>query len=138
MPLKSQVPKQKGPNARQQPTGVLADKAACALTQLLDAARYARFDLLCAVAKLAQRIVACNEECDRTLYRLTRDVNSTSHWRQIVHVADTLRDTTLHLYADADFAVDRRRRGRRQGYTWWYWVNSRTFPYTDKADDMVV
>ena len=34
--------------------GALADKAASILMQVLYVARYARFDLLCAVAKLAQ------------------------------------------------------------------------------------
>ena len=45
-----------GEEARPPPRGQLAEKAASVLMQVLDAARYARFDLLCVVAKLAQRI----------------------------------------------------------------------------------
>ena len=74
--------------------------------QLLYAARYARFDLLCAVSKLAQRIVTWDARCDAALYRLICYVNTTLSWRQIGYVGDALQDVSLHLYADADFAGD--------------------------------
>lgn len=79
------------------PTGVLAEKAPSVLMQFLHAARYARFDLLCAVSKLAQRIVTWGESCEKLKYRPTRYVNSTSRWRQIGYVGDMLQDTTRRL-----------------------------------------
>ena len=78
----------------------------CLLLQLLYAARYARFDLLCAVSKLAQRIVTWDETCDKMIYRLMRYVRSTLQWRQIGYGGNALPEATLHLYADADFAGD--------------------------------
>lgn len=92
--------------ANSAPHGVLAEKAANMLMQVLHAARYARFDLLCAVAKLAQHISTWGEECRKTIYRLMCYIHSTLHWRQMGNVSNTLIDTNLHLYAEADLAGD--------------------------------
>jgi len=74
--------------------------------QVLYAARYARFDLLCVVAKLAQRIATWDEACDQAIYRMMCYVHSTLKWRQIGYVGDDLPEVKFHLYADADFAGD--------------------------------
>ena len=76
------------------------------LMQVLYAARYARFDLLCVVAKLAQRVATWDEACDQAIYRMMCYVNSTLEWRQIGYVGDALPEVKFHLYADADFAGD--------------------------------
>ena len=94
------------PAERPPPRGVLAAKAASVLMQILYAARYARFDLLCAVSKLAQRIATWDEECDRGIYRLMCYIQSTLSWRQMGYVGDGLSDVVFDLYADADFAGD--------------------------------
>ena len=65
------------PPEKPAPRGVLAEKAASVLMQILYAARYARFDLLCAVSKLAQRIATWDEDCDRQIYRLMCYIHST-------------------------------------------------------------
>ena len=57
--------------------GALADKAASVLMQVLYAARYARFDLLCVVARLAQKITKWTTECDLALNRLMNFIHST-------------------------------------------------------------
>jgi len=71
-----------------------------------DAARYARIDLLCVVAKLAQRIATWDEACDQAIYRMMCYMHSTLMWRQIGYVGDALPEVRFHLYADADFAGD--------------------------------
>ena len=88
------------------PRGVLAEKAASVLMQILYAARYARFDLLCAVSKLAQRIATWDEWCDKAINRLMCYISSTLHWRQVGYVGDSFDAIRFHLYADADFAGD--------------------------------
>lgn len=70
------------------PRGMLAEKAASVLMHILCAARYASFDLLCAVAKLAQRIATWDEECDKAIYRLMCYIHTTLWWRQVGYVGD--------------------------------------------------
>ena len=59
------------------PRGALADKAASVLMKVSYAARYARFDLLCVVARLAQKISRWTSECDVSLHRLMSYIHST-------------------------------------------------------------
>ena len=86
--------------------GALADKAASVLMKILYAARYARFDLLCAVARLAQKICRWTSECDLALHRLVSYIHSTLSHRMIGYVGDDLAQVQVHVYADADFAGD--------------------------------
>ena len=72
--------------------------------QILYAARYARFDLLCAVSKLAQRIAIWDKDCDKAIYRLMCYIHSTLGWRQMGYVGDKFEDARFDVYADADFA----------------------------------
>ena len=88
------------------PRGALADKAASILMQVLYAARYARFDLLCAVARLAQKISKWTVECDLALHRLISYIHSTLEHRLVGYVGDALTEVGVHVYADADFAGD--------------------------------
>ena len=74
--------------------------------QVLYAARYARFDLLCAVARLAQKISKWTVECDLALHRLMSYIHSTLEHRLVGYVGDALTDVGVHVYADADFAGD--------------------------------
>jgi len=86
--------------------GALADKAASVLMKVLYAARYARFDLLCAVARLAQKMCRWTSECDLALHRLMSYIHSTLQHRMIGYVGDNLAQVQVHVYADADFAAD--------------------------------
>ena len=86
--------------------GALADKAASVLKQVLYAARYARFDLLCAVSRLAQKITKWTTDCDLALHRLMSYIHSTLQYRMIGYVGDTLCRVRVHVYVDADFAGD--------------------------------
>ena len=84
----------------------MADKAATILMQVLYAARYARFDLLCAVARLAQEISKWTKECDAALHRLMSYIHSTLKYRLVGYVGDERDCVRVHVYADADFAGD--------------------------------
>ena len=86
--------------------GALADKAANILMQVLYAARYAKFDVLCAVARLAQKISKWTTECDVALHRLMCYIHSTLKHRLVGHVGNRLEDVRVNVYADADFAGD--------------------------------
>lgn len=57
-------------NAKPAPRGVLVEKAASVLMQVLYAAQCARFDLFCAVGGLAQRSASWDGECDIASDRL--------------------------------------------------------------------
>ncbi len=72
--------------------------------RLLYSARYARFDLLRAIARLASFIHFWNKECDERLIKLMKYVGSTLDHRQIGWVGDKLESVAPHTYADADFA----------------------------------
>ena len=86
--------------------GALADKAASMLMKVLYVARYARFDLLCAVARLAQNISKWTSECDFAVHRLMSYIHSTLQHRVVGYVGDDLSQVQVHVYADADFAGD--------------------------------
>ena len=85
-------------------TGLMGDLAMSILMKVMYAARYARHDLLCAVARLAQRIHKWSPQCDTSLHRLMGYIQATLHYRQIGWVGDELADIFLHLHSDADFA----------------------------------
>lgn len=74
--------------AGEAPREVLVEKAATALMQILHAARHARLDLRCAVAKLAQRIATWDEECDKAGYRLMCCIHTTLAWGQVGYVGE--------------------------------------------------
>ena len=88
------------------PWGALADKAASILMHVLYVARYARFDLLCAVARLAQKITKWTPDCDLALHRLMCYIHSTLQYRMVGYVGNKISQVKVHLYADADFAGD--------------------------------
>ena len=74
------------------------------LMKILYAARYGRHDLLCAVAKLAQKIHKWTPACDKGLHRLMAYVKYSLQYRQLGWVGDPLENLSIHLYCDADFA----------------------------------
>ena len=57
-----------------------------------------------AVNQLACFFTKWDRECDRQLFRLVCNINSTMHLRMVCWVADPPSDLSIHLYADADFA----------------------------------
>lgn len=65
---------------RPAPCGVLAEKAARVLMQILSAALCAPFGFCCAVAKMAELIAMWDEECDKAIYHLMCYVRSTLRW----------------------------------------------------------
>merc|ERR1711920_794253 len=76
--------------------------------KILYAARMARFDLLRAVASLATEITRWAEDCDRRLHRLVCYIWTTKHYRLVGFVGDGADVISPHLFADADFAGDKR------------------------------
>ena len=84
--------------------GTLQPIASSILMRLLYGARYARFDLLKAVARLASNVSYWSVDCDRRLMRLMAYVKSSLAKRLIGWVGDRLEDVMPHAYADADFA----------------------------------
>ena len=77
--------------------GALADNAASILMKVLYAARYARFDLLCAVARLAQKISKWTEECDLALHRLMSYIHSTLSYRMVGYVGEEVHHVQVHV-----------------------------------------
>jgi hypothetical protein len=88
--------------------GQLQKVAASVLMTDMFAARLARNDLLRPVGHLATHIHDWTEECDRRLHRLMCYINSSLEDRQIGFVGDPLDDLYLAIFADADFAGDRK------------------------------
>ena len=84
--------------------GIMGELAMSVLMKILYAARYARHDLLGAVAKLAQCIHKWTPSCDKGLHRLMAYVKYSLPYRQVGWVGDSLSDLKVHLYSDADFA----------------------------------
>ena len=106
--VKGRCPPQTTPseNVPPPPRGALADKAASVLMQVLYVARYARFDYLCAMARLAQKISKWTKECDLALHRLMSYIHSTLDFRLVGFVGDSIEDVRVHVYVDVDFAGD--------------------------------
>ena len=82
----------------------LAPHAASILMQLLYAARIARFDLLRSINTLARNVTKWSIQDDAKLYHLMCYVNSTLGKRMIGWVGNDMKDLSIALYADADFA----------------------------------
>ena len=84
--------------------GALAPHAASILMKLLYAARIARFDLLRSINTLARNVTKWSIQDDAKLYHLMCYVNSTLGKRMIGWVGNDMKDLSIALYADADFA----------------------------------
>jgi hypothetical protein len=87
--------------------GTLQPIASSVLMKVLYAARLARFDLLKAVANLAQKVTKWDKACDRMLHRLMCYINSSLDLRLKGHIGDKPEDLVISLYSDADFAGDK-------------------------------
>ena len=74
--------------------------------QLLYGARFARPDLLRAIAALARKVTTWRPMQDVQLHRLVCYLKSTLHHRQYAWVGDSVQDLEFHLYTDADLASD--------------------------------
>ena len=74
--------------------------------QVLYGARFARPDLLRAVAALARKITKWTHMCDLQLHRLMSYVNSSLDYKQYAWVGDPIGDLQVHLFTDADLASD--------------------------------
>ena len=72
--------------------------------KLLYAARIARFDLLRSINSLARNVTKWTVDDDAKLYHLMCYVNSSLTKRMTGWVGDKLKDLSLSLFADADFA----------------------------------
>ena len=72
--------------------------------KLLYAARIARFDLLRSINVLARNVTKWTKEDDAKLHHLMCYVNSTLSMKMIGWVGDELKDLSLALFPDADFA----------------------------------
>ena len=88
------------------PSGVLQPIAASVLMQMLYGARYARPDLLRAIAGLARKMTKWRPSDDIKLRRLVCYLKTTLHRRQYAWVGDAPEELRLHLYTDADLASD--------------------------------
>ncbi len=87
--------------------GALQPIASSVLMKVLYAARLSRFDLLKAVANLAQKVTKWDKGCDRMLHRLMCYINSSLDLRLKGHIGDSPKDLVISLYSDADFAGDK-------------------------------
>ena len=87
-------------------TGVLQPIAATCLMQVLYGARFARPELLRAIAALARKITKWTPMQDLQLHRLMSYIAATLGHRQYAWVGDSQADLKLHLYTDADLASD--------------------------------
>ena len=86
------------------PSGVLAPVAASSLMQAFYGARFARPDMLRAIAALARKITKWRPMQDFQLHRLMCYTKSFRHYRQYAWRGDNKADLRLHLYTDADLA----------------------------------
>ncbi len=84
------------PDASPNNRGKLNHIAASILMRLLYAARYARFDLLRAINKLASFIAYWDEDCDKRLGRLVGYVYSSRKRRLVGWVGDPPKDLAPH------------------------------------------
>ena len=73
---------------RDDPLGALAPAAAKILMKLFHGARFARWDLLRVITKLATMITRWTIACDAALLRLARYVQGTVDWVLIGPVGD--------------------------------------------------
>ena len=82
--------------------GALAPQAASILMKLLYAARIWRFDLLC--SNLARKITKWTKKEDALLHHLMAYVHQSKHHLMIGWVGDSMGDSSIGLFADADYA----------------------------------
>ena len=74
------------------------------LMRLLYGARYARFDLLKSMSRLASCVSYWDLDCHKKLMRLLAYVKGSLKKRLVGWVGDQLHEVQPHVYADADFA----------------------------------
>ena len=84
--------------------GSLAPQAASILMKLLYAARICRFDLLRSINNLARKITKWTKKEDVLLHHLMAYVHQSKHHMMIGWVGDSLGDSSIGLFADADYA----------------------------------
>ena len=84
--------------------GSLAPQAASVLMKLLYAARICRFDLLRSINNLARKITKWTKKEDALLHHLMAYVHQSKHHMMIGWVGDSLGDSSIGLFADADYA----------------------------------
>ena len=89
-------------------TGALQVHAASVLMKILYGARYMRWDMLKVVGDLAARITKWSLACDRKLLRLISYIHGTPDMQLVGWINDDPKDLRLDLYADADFAGDKK------------------------------
>ena len=86
------------------PKGELAPHAASVLMKLLYAARIARFDLLRSINMLARNVTKWSKQDDVRLHHLMCYVQSTKGKKLIGWVGNTIKELSVGIYADADYA----------------------------------
>ena len=82
--------------------------SAMLLMTVLYAARVARYDLFKPIQFLAKRITKWDCKCDKRLHQLMSYINCTADQVTLGYIGedDDMKDLSLHLYCDADFAGD--------------------------------
>ena len=86
------------------PKGELAPHAASVLMKLLYAARIARFDLLRSINMLARNVTKWSKQDDVRLHHLMCYVQSTKGKKLIGWVGNTIKELSVGINADADYA----------------------------------
>ena len=84
--------------------GSLAPQAASILMKLLYAARICHFDLLRSINNLTRKITKWTKKEDTLLHHLMAYVHQPNHHIMIGWVGDSLGDSSIGLFADADYA----------------------------------
>ena len=84
--------------------GALAPQAASILMKLFYAARICRFDLLRSINNLARKITKWTKKEGALLHHLMAYVHQSKHHMMIGWVGDSLGDSSIGLFADADYA----------------------------------
>ncbi|CAE7218058.1 unnamed protein product [Symbiodinium sp. KB8] len=84
--------------------GALAPHSASILMKLLYAARICRFDLLRSINNLARKTTKWTKKEDALLHHLMAYVQQSKHHLMIGRVGDSLGDSSIGLFADADYA----------------------------------
>ena len=69
--------------------------------------RFARWDMLKVITRLATIITKWTTSCDAALLRLARYVHGTVDWVLMGYVGDSPADLRIRLFPDADFAWGR-------------------------------
>ena len=103
--------------------------------KLLYADRVARWVLLRAIGMLAQLVTKWSKHCDKALHRLMCYVHSSTEVTMINHVgqSDTLDETELNVYADADLAGERPTYKSPAGYIGQLWGPNTMFNFAAKS-----